>query len=210
MFLLIVTSYIFTISKWMGFYKIWWRIKSIYCLSLITTRYRSPQHCQKEIIELYIPVSRVLKTQFYNILSSQLNPDTKELFDCVWTFIVFNNSAKAQICKGKRYFSGEILPVNPISGIAKIRGNHFRPSCIGTVKWDWWDNDWIKYKFTFKNILYFPDSLVNILSITALADGLIDNEGTWIQTKRKISVLKWNKETFVQHFGNSAARLPEL
>ena len=60
------------------------------------------------------------------------------------------------------------------------------------------------------NTLYLTDSPVKILSIKALPDGLDDDEGNWIQTNRKTLVFKWNQKTFVQHFVNYIARLPEL
>ena len=141
---------------------------------------------------------------------SKLNPDTKEFLDCVKTFIVFNSSESAHICKDKRYFCGDILPINLTSGIKKIGGTDFKPSSIGTVKWYWQDDDGRNHEFILEKVLYFTNSPVHILSIEALSDGFDKNEGAWIHTKEKASVFKWNQEIFVQHFGNSTAHLPEL
>ena len=132
---------------------------------------------------------------------SKLNPDTKEFLDCVKTFIVFNSSESAHICKDKRYFCGDILPINLTSGIKKIGGTDFKPSSIGTVKWYWQDDDGRNHEFILEKVLYFTNSPVHILSIEALSDGFDKNEGAWIHTKEKASVFKWNQEIFVQHFG---------
>ena len=42
--------------------------------------------------------------------------------------------------------------------------------------------------YILKDALYFPDSPVNIISVTAFADQMEDDEGTWIMTKRRHSI----------------------
>ena len=110
-------------------------------------------------------------------MSSQLSPDATELFDCIRTFIFCNNSENSHIYKNKRYFRGEIRPVNPTSGVTTIGGTNFRPLGIGTVKLYWQDDEGRKDEFTLKNVLQITDSPANILSIPDPTNGLDKDEG---------------------------------
>ena len=59
-------------------------------------------------------------------------------------------------------------------------------------------------------MFFFPDSPVNILSVTKFADQLNDDEGTGIDTKRNHSVLYWNKKQFQRTVRHPASNLPEM
>ena len=61
-----------------------------------------------------------------------------------------------------------------------------------------------------KDVLYFPASPVNILSVTKFAGQLGDDNGTGIDTKRFHSVLYWQDSKFKRTIRHPASNLPEL
>ena len=152
----------------------------------------------------------VLAIHYYNILYSQLNPRFKNFFEVAQDFVVVEKSANSYICKEKGFLVGEICPVNQNSGVGTISGTDFGPSLIGKVEWTWHDNNGQKHTLTLENVLYLPDSPVNILSVTMWADAINYYKGIWILTKRNHSVFAWDQENFTRLFQNSTSRLPEL
>ena len=66
------------------------------------------------------------------------------------------------------------------------------------------------YTFEVKDVLYFPDSPVNILSVTKFADQLDDYHGTGCDTKPNCFVLYWNNKRFQRMIKHPASNLPEL
>ena len=104
------------------------------------------------------------------------------MFDTDSTTIICDNSANVHICNDKSMFVGDILP-DKSSQVATIGGKQNRPRGVGTVCWKWKDDGGKYHAFDIKNVLYFPDSPVNILSVTKFAAQLDDNEGTGINTK---------------------------
>ena len=72
--------------------------------------------------------------------------------------------------------------------VATIGGSQNRAKGVGTVVWRWKDNKGKLHTFEGKDVLYYPDSPVNILSITKFADQLNDDNGTGIDTKRSHSI----------------------
>ena len=119
-------------------------------------------------------------------------------------------SANSHICKEKGFLVGEIYPVNQNSGVDTISGTDFGPSLIGKVEWTWHDNNGQKHTLTLENVLYLPDSPVNILSVTMWADAINYYKGIWILTKRNHSVFAWDQGNLTRLFQNSTSRLPEL
>eukprot|EP00957_Ditylum_brightwellii_P061460 4665045-Ditylum_brightwellii.AAC.1 len=77
--------------------------------------------------------------------------------------------------------------------VAIIGGTDHHPEAIGSVTVSWKDNDGKRNEYVLKNSLYFPGSLVNIISATSLDDQLNNNEGTYITTKRHYSSFVWDR-----------------
>ena len=67
---------------------------------------------------------------------------------------------------------------------------------VGTGRWKWKDDGGKIHTFDVKDVLYFPASPVNILSVTKFAGQLGDDNGTGIDTKRFHSVLYWQDSKF--------------
>ena len=68
-----------------------------------------------------------------------------------------------------------------------IGGKNIITRGIGTAIWSCTDDEGKLHTKTFNNVLYLPESLVNILSATALAESIKDGEVIWVITKRKYS-----------------------
>ena len=68
--------------------------------------------------------------------------------------------------------------------IATIGGNKNSASGMGTVQWRWKDDNRKVHTMDIESVLYFPQSPVNILSLTTLAEKLKDDNGTGINTKK--------------------------
>ena len=83
-------------------------------------------------------------------------------------------------------FVGEIKPLQQTK-VATIAGEGHSASGIGTVCWIWHDDFGVKHEYLVKDVLYFPQSPINILSITAFATQLQDEHGTGIDTKQRYS-----------------------
>jgi len=94
--------------------------------------------------------------------------------------------------------------------VATIAGQKNAASAMGTVRWQWKDDDGKTHSFDIQDVLYFPTSPVNILSVTGFADQLNDDEGTGIDTKRSTSRFYWQNDRFHRTIAHSASNLPEL
>ena len=91
----------------------------------------------------------------------------------------------------KDMFTDNIFPIIS-NGVATIGRKSLIPKGIGTVIWDWTDDKGKLRKNKLKNVIYFPESLVNTLSTNVLTESMKDNEGTWALTKIKYSIFTWN------------------
>ena len=76
--------------------------------------------------------------------------------------------------------------------VATIGGAQNSVEGMGTTLWRWKDDSGQHHTIDVENVLYFPQSPVNILSITSLADQFNDDDGTGINTKRRKSHFYWN------------------
>ena len=85
-------------------------------------------------------------------------------------------------------------------GVLTIGDNPSRPIGKGKVPIVINDNSGIQRKLVLEDILYFPQSPVNILGVTALASQFEDSHGTWILTRWKSSTFTWNHGKFVCDF----------
>jgi hypothetical protein len=81
---------------------------------------------------------------------------------------------------------------------------------MGTVNWRWKDDHGKSHTMKIKDVLFFPDSPVNILSITCLADQFKDDDGTGIDTKLTKSRFYWDNNQFQRTINHPASNLPEL
>ena len=83
---------------------------------------------------------------------------------------------------------------SPTIKVASIGGKQNTSAGIGTVCWKWKDNDGVFQMFKIRDVLYFPEYLVNILSVTTFVDQLDDDQGTEMDTKISHAVLYLEQE----------------
>ena len=81
---------------------------------------------------------------------------------------------------------------------------------IGDMTVSWLDSMGATATYILKDALYFPDSPVNIISVTAFADHMEDDEGTWIMTKRRHSIFTWDFGKQSIEVTHPATRLPTM
>jgi hypothetical protein len=72
------------------------------------------------------------------------------------------------------------------------------------------DDDGITHTNVLQDAYYFPDSPVTILSLTAFANQLDDDDGTWIQTCQHQSIFQWDHGKFQCQFYHPLSGVPEL
>ena len=130
-------------------------------------------------------------------------------FDLDSNTVICDNSANVHICNKKSMFIGEITP-DTHSHVATIGGKQNKPRGVGTVRWTWKDDAGQRHSFDIDHVLYFPDSPVNILSVTKFAAQLKDDEGTGINTKRLHSEFYWQGSKFRRTIRHPPSNLPEL
>jgi hypothetical protein len=94
--------------------------------------------------------------------------------------------------------------------VATIGGSKNSSAGMGTVNWRWKDDHGISHAMKIKDVLFFPDLPVNILSITCLADQFKDDDGTGIDTKQTKSRFYWDNNQFQRTINHPASNVPEL
>ena len=76
--------------------------------------------------------------------------------------------------------------------VAIIGGAKNSAAGMGTTRWRREDDGGNQHTIDVDNVLYFPQSPGNILSITSLAYQFNDGDGTGINTNRSKSHFYWN------------------
>ena len=99
------------------------------------------------------------------------------------TFVVCDNPENTHICNDISMFTDFKETYKGI--VATIGGKLNRPAGIGTVKWKWKDDNGVMHEELLEQVLYFPQSPINIMSVTKFARQMDDEEGTGIDTKMK-------------------------
>jgi hypothetical protein len=105
-------------------------------------------------------------------------------------------------------FFGDLTSVSSYK-VATIGGKGHSASGMGTVKWSWSDDVGETHTYLVKDVLFFPASPINILSVTSFARQLQDEEGTGIDTKMKYSRFYWQGK-FQRTICHPASNLPEM
>ena len=128
--------------------------------------------------------------KLFHVHTSVLNID-KRLQDHSTTFetnsstIICDNSANVHICSSKSMLIVSMCR-NDQHYVSTIGGSNNSVSGMGTFRWRWKDDLGKIYTLDIENLLYFPQSPVNIFIITGLADQLKYNDGMGIDTNSKL------------------------
>ena len=120
-------------------------------------------------------------SQLFQVHTSVLNivkrlQDHSTIVETDSSNIIFDNSDNVHICRSKSMFIGPMCRTDQ-HYVATIGGSNNSASGMGTVLWRWKDDLRKIHTIDIENVLYFPQSPVNILSITGLADQFKYNNG---------------------------------
>jgi hypothetical protein len=89
-------------------------------------------------------------------------------------------------------------------------GGVAKPAGQGSIQIRFHDNDGKFYVKVIDDVLYFPDSPVNILGVPLLGKQWNDLEGVCISTKSQYSVFTWDNGRCTRNVMHKASGLPEL
>ena len=76
-------------------------------------------------------------------------------------------------------------------GATTIDGKYLIPKGIETVSWYWNADEGKIHTNKLNNVMYFSESLVNMISETALTVSIKDDERTWLLKRSKYSIFTW-------------------
>ena len=93
-------------------------------------------------------------------------------------------------------------------GVITVDKEESKPIGKGTVHAYLIDSRGIRRKLVLEDALYFPNSPVNVLGVTKLAETLDDYDGTWIKTMRNTSHFVWDHEQYELEFQHPNSNLP--
>ena len=132
-------------------------------------------------------------------------------FDSDSSTVIVDNAANCCICNDKDMFISEITKMDPTKNLTvSTAGGEKAPIGYGDVLWKWSDDEGKVHEHTLKDVLFFPESPVNILGVTQWAIQNDDKEGTYITTKAEYSILVWNFGKNHRRFTHPASMLPEM
>ena len=97
------------------------------------------------------------------------------------------------------------------ASVLTIGDDSSRPVGVGTVKVKIRDDTSDQFKdMILEKALYFPNSPVNVISVTHLALQFKDPDGTWIKTKMNSSEFAWDFEQYRAQFHHPSSHLPVI
>ena len=127
---------------------------------------------------------------------------------------VLDNSATAHIFHDKSMFTS-YHPLEPSQSQVATIGEHTSSAAgIGSVSVSWTDDDGEVHTFQLKNVLHFPKSTVNLISVTAFAKEFnprfreSGGKDAQITTGDGHSIFVWDKTA--RTFEHPSSNLPEL
>ena len=179
-------------------------------------RYKKNWHFEKQRHPKKTKKKRLTSlTSSLSVFTSVLNVDercrSRDMLqhDTDLSTMVCDNSANVHICNQRNMFVGDIRTVSN-QQVATIGGKGHQPSGIGTVKWIWRDNFGKSHEYLVDDVLFFPQSPINILSVTCFARQLDDLTGTGIDTKQLRYRFYWDSNKFSLTIQHPPSNLPEI
>jgi len=85
-------------------------------------------------------------------------------FDSDSSTVIVDNAANCCICNDKDMFISEITKMDPTKNLTvSTAGGEKAPIGYGDVLWKWSDDEGKVHEHSLKDVLYFPESPVNII-----------------------------------------------
>ena len=157
------------------------------------------------------PSLATLTTFVYN--ASEAVNSTSFTFDSDSVPVVIDNSANTHIwSRFDDFLEGSMsyFADDEAIGVVTIDDNECRPIARGTVIVSLFDDSNVECSIKLEEALYFPDSPVNVIGVTRLAEQLGDENGTWIKTRWRRSTFAWDHEKHFKTFSHSSNKLPVI
>ena len=176
-------------------------------------RYKKYRHRKKRRIKKKRATRSPLVKLFSSALTTVLNVDERVSprdllpYDTDSTTMVCDNSANFHICNKQNMFVGDIRKCTN-QGVATIGGKGHHPSGIGTVRWIWREYSGKSHEYLVEDALFFPQSPINIISVTCFARQLNDLTGTGIDTKQLTSCFYWDSSKYSLTIHHPPSNIP--
>ena len=107
-------------------------------------RKKLKQKCKKKQTQMHC-------TQYATVLLSQLDARNETvLFDTDGTTAITDNSGNAHIFNEQSLFVGEMLSMDPNTGVATIGGTNHQPQGIGEAEILWKDDERVSHVYQLK------------------------------------------------------------
>ena len=151
------------------------------------------------------------KIQF--VFTSSTISNAPKLFDSNSSTCIVDNSANTHCWNNSSHFVGKIRPLSSSAiTVSTIGGSNHSPKGIGDIRINWTDDNNYRCEYLVKNVLYFPSSPVNVLSVTQLARCTFndDSEGTFITTKMNESYFTWDNNKYTKTIIHPDNNLPQM
>ena len=172
--------------------------------------FKNRRHWKKnEKNKLKSPISLLSAfTSVLNVDERCLSRDTLH-YETYSSTMVCDNSANVHICNRRKMFVGEIRKVSN-KQVATIGVKWHQPSGIGIVKWIWRDDPGKSHEYLVEDVLLFPQSPINILSVTCFARQFNDMTGTDINTNKLQPRFYWDSNKFLLTIQHPPSNIPEI
>ena len=121
---------------------------------------------------------------------------------------VLDNSANVHVLRDKSLFTSDTLPCPVGLDVGTVVGSD-PPTGIGAAQMAWCDDEHNKNSLQLCEALYYPNSPVNVISITKLGMDASDKRLN-IQTFPTHSIFTWNQGSSSILFRHSRGNIPEF
>ena len=166
----------------------------------------------KKILNNNPPAKLILSRTCLNLMTYAETVRTV-VFDTDASTVLLDNCSNAHICNNKSHFIRFSDSVD-FKNIATI-GGKAKPAGKGNVSWSWADDDGAVHAYIIKDVYYYPDSPVNVLSTAKFGrqlekDGLCFPDQTNILSGTYYSVFTWENGKYKKNIVHPTHLLPEM
>jgi len=206
-----------------------WRCFQSFVHDIVPPQYGSITAILMGILAIYYLITKVIKlyqaihksslktssppvsahTIIASLSASVFTSKTFDMFGDDFVTAVVDNSATGHIFNDATFFTTPIEPTLN-TAVATIGKTTLVPSGKGDVEISFKDDHGKCHKISLQSAYYFPDSPVNIISVTALAHQLGDHNGTYVKTCMQHSIFTWDHDKHHCTLLHPASGLPEL
>ena len=192
----------------LSFIQLIWKLKWHYPSTKISNKKRTKNK------KLKSPIDKRKHRAYFNVTTAfQSKASVEEfvkrhMFNFLAIIFVIDNAANVHIANERTMFH-TLRPCTKRC-VATIGGTDLVPEGIGTVLVNIKDDEGISSILTLEDVLFFPASPFNLISIACLADQFKDDDNTFIRTARFHSDFTWNFGKHSKTIYHAQSRIPEV